>query len=1013
VKRRPRTCFKSASLFALALSLVAFRLPATAQTNFSLLTGDGAWTWYNDPRALFHNGTLYFGYVRNGDGRSVLSAFNPVTGAKTDLFTSTRTEKDDHDNPGLLVKQDGTILAIYSRHGTDQFFAYRNSTSTNPVSPANWSAEQTIAATGAGVTYANPYQLSSEGGKVYDFSRDLNFNPTLFTSTNGGATWSAPQLFIQTGTGSIRPYVKYSSDYTQRIEFLYTDGHPRDVANSLYHLYYQGGSLYKTDGTFLKSLTNLPVLHDSGERGSIIYQYSAAPTNDPNDHIATGRSWCWETVYQTNGWPACVFTVQCDKVTGTNWFDDRIYYYYARWTGTNWQKRFIAQAGRPLFNPENDYAGGICLDPANPNTIYISSNASDPFNLTDTTNVTLRANSRYEIWRGTTTDGGLSFNWTAITTNSAKDNLRPYIPRRQTGTPVVIWFRGTYTTFNSYNCEVVGLFNNPVPTPPAITLLSPVGNQANFTNLNNELRLTVSATDDGLPGRLTLRWSTVSGPTNAVFADPSSADTVARFPSAGGYVVRCSADDTLSTNFVEVTVNAGPTSADGADPSRVLWLKLDESSGTTATDSSANGNNGALSGGATWQPLGGAKGGAIKLDGVSGLVTVPDASTLDNTTAFSLTYWFRADAYPADSAGLVCKRVNISTDNAYTTYLKAADQHIYVDIDSSNNRFPSSALIQTGAWYHVALVFDGSLPAAQRVTLWINGLLDTTATETSATIPNYSSSVLIGNTHSGAVNWFKGSIDDVRFYRRALNGAEVAVLAGPNFAPDVTAGPASAATNGLSSTLTGTVLDDGKGGALSARWSKVSGPGNVTFGNSDLVATSATFNHAGNYVLRLSASDTQVEMSGDLSVNVNPNPNVFEDWIAQYFPGTTNSGVIGILADPDGDRAQNLLEFALGMNPNAADAGPFGLHQPGLPKGSIQVVSGTNYLVLTVQRPIGRTGITYGAEVSGDLATWTAAVAVGPPINNGDGTESVVFRDVIPATEAAVRFIRLKIQALF
>jgi hypothetical protein len=276
--------------FASALGAVAFWIAqssTSAQTNFATLASDGAWTWYNDPRAAFHNGILYFGYARNADGETVLSAFNPQTGARTDLFTSTRTEKDDHNVPGLLVKQDGTMLAIYARHGTDQFFAYRYSNSTNPISATNWSAEQTIAPTGARLTYANPFQLSCESGRVYNFTRDLNFNPTVFNSTNGGVTWSTPQLFIQTGTASIRPYVKYCSDYAQRIDFLYTDGHPHDVTNSLYHLYYQSGSLFKTDGSFLKSFANLPVLHDSGERGSVIYQYSDTDTSDfqrPHSH---------------------------------------------------------------------------------------------------------------------------------------------------------------------------------------------------------------------------------------------------------------------------------------------------------------------------------------------------------------------------------------------------------------------------------------------------------------------------------------------------------------------------------------------------------------------------------------------------------------------------------------------------------------------------------------------------------------------------------------------------------
>ena len=323
-----------------------------------------------------------------------------------------------------------------------------------------------IIPSGASMTYANPFQLSGEAGKIYNFCRNLNFNPTVYTSTNGGTNWSAPQLFIHTGNGKIRPYVKYASNGSNRMDFLYTDGHPRDVKNSIYHLYYLGGTLYKTDGQVLKSFSKLPVEHDAGERGTVIYQYSEVETLDPNDHIPSGRAWCWETAYQSNGAPVCAFSVQRDNVTGAvNGENDRIYYYYARWAGNHWQKRFIAQAGRPIYASEDDYAGGICIDPVEPNVVYISSNAQNPFDLTSTTNVTLRAAERYEIWRGVTFDGGLTFKWSQVTSNSLVDNLRPYVPRRNGGPPCVIWFHGTYASYASFTCEIVGMFEKPIPTP--------------------------------------------------------------------------------------------------------------------------------------------------------------------------------------------------------------------------------------------------------------------------------------------------------------------------------------------------------------------------------------------------------------------------------------------------------------------------------------------------------------------------------------------------------------------
>ena len=450
-------------------ALAAWMLPWTvaAQTNFAVLAQDGAWVGYCDPRAVFHNGLLYFGSVRFADGKSVVGVFDPRTGLATNLWAGTRTQRDDHDVPALLPEQDGTLLAIYARHGTDRFFAYRRSLTTNPVTAADWGDEQTIPATGAGLTYANPVQLSAEGGRIYDFARNLNFNPTVFTSTNGGATWSAPQILIETGRGgTVRPYVKYSSDNTRRIDFLYTDGHPHEAANSLYHLYYQDGNFYKTDGTLIRSFSSLPIQHDSGERGSVIYQFSDAAQPDPNQWIPTGRAWCWEIGAQDNGAPVCVFSVQRQRVTGPEkGVDTRIYYYYARWTGTEWQKRFIAHAGRPLYPEEDNFAGGICLDPQDPRTIYISSNAGNPFNLADPVNVPLRARQRYEIWRGVTADGGLSFSWRQITTDSAQDNLRPYVPRRYGGEECVLWFRGNYKALTSFNCSIVGLFTTRPDKP--------------------------------------------------------------------------------------------------------------------------------------------------------------------------------------------------------------------------------------------------------------------------------------------------------------------------------------------------------------------------------------------------------------------------------------------------------------------------------------------------------------------------------------------------------------------
>lgn len=986
----------------LPLLLLLWSDCAFAQTNLAVIVRDGAWTWFNDPRAIFHNGVLYVGYVRNSDGASALSAFNPQTGSTTDLWTSNVTQRDDHNNPGLLIKQDGTMLAIYARHGTDQFFRYRLS-STDPSVPTNWSAELTIPSTGAGVTYANPFQLSNETNRIYNFMRDLNFNPTVVTSTNGGTNWSASESFIRNGAGSIRPYVKYCSDASKRIDVLYTDGHPRDITNSLYHLYYEAGACFKTDGVFLKSFDDLPIQHESGERGSIIYQYSAAATSDPDDHIPTGRAWCWQIAYQTNGDPVCVFSVQRDQVTGTNWFDARIYYYYARWTGSSWQKRFIAHAGRPLYTPENDYAGGICIDPGNPNVLYMSSNAENPFNLTDTTNVALKANARYELYRGTVDMDDLDVAWETVTTNSTADQLRPYVPPNYGNKPAVIWFRGTYTTYTAYNCEVVGLFSDYIPKQPRVQIFNPGVKTLTISNLANKLKLGATLDDDGLPQPATLLWTTLSGPTNAVFEDPAALSTFVQFPAPGTYTLRITANDGTSPDYAEVSVIAGtPTEQTNL---QVLRLRLDETSGLIAADSSGSGHPGTLSGATTWQP--GIRNGAIQFDGATGEIVVADAGDLDTTSAFTLAYWFQARGYAADSAGLVCKRNGAGDNNAYTTYLKTSDRRVYVDVDGSNNRFASATTVDTNKWYHLALTYDGSLPAAQRVKLWLDGTLDVTANEGSATIPNYTSNLRVGNTHNAAPNWFNGLIDDVRFYRRALASNEIVLLANTNVAPQILLGAAPAVTNRLSATIAGSITPV----SSPVIWTQLMGAGIATFAASNSPSTGVMFSRSGEYNLRLVATHNLIEVSAELALFVSPNTNVFADWISFYFSGATNGAIVNEDADPDGDGVPNSVEFGLSLQPNVPETGAFTPTTAGLPIALIETHSGASYLTFRVKRADVRFDLEYIVQVSSNLAEWLDLIPESI-VDNADSTEIVTYRDFVSTDSAPQRFIRFRVRSL-
>ncbi len=131
----------------------------------------------------------------------------------------------------------------------------------------------------------------------------------------------------------------------------------------------------------------------------------------------------------------------------------------------------------------------------------------------------------------------------------------------------------------------------------------------------------------------------------------------------------------------------------------------------------------------------------------------------------------------------------------------------------------------------------------------------------------------------------------------------------------------------------------------------------------------------------------------------------FPGWLRENFtePELADSLVSSPLADADGDGIATLMEFALGLDP----------HQPNLslalPTGQTVNVATKDHLALSFRRRKLATDVKYRALVSPDLLIWTETnTAHGTPVDNGDGTETVTFRDLVEVEDAPRRFMRLK-----
>ncbi|MGJ8672463.1 PKD domain-containing protein [Rubritalea sp.] len=103
----------------------------------------------------------------------------------------------------------------------------------------------------------------------------------------------------------------------------------------------------------------------------------------------------------------------------------------------------------------------------------------------------------------------------------------------------------------------------------------------------------------------------------------------------------------------------------------------------------------------------------------------------------------------------------------------------------------------------------------------------------------------------------------------------ITIVPTANLAPQVNAGPddeVALISGSAEALLEGFANDDGlpEGDELSVQWSKMSGPGSVAFSNASEVQAIATFTVTGDYVLRLTADDSEETGFDEISITVHP-----------------------------------------------------------------------------------------------------------------------------------------------
>ena len=216
----------------------------------------------------------------------------------------------------------------------------------------------------------------------------------------------------------------------------------------------------------------------------------------------------------------------------------------------------------------------------------------------------------------------------------------------------------------------------------------------------------------------------------------------------------------------------------------VLHYQFDETSGTTASDSSGSGYTGTLTNmtGSEWTT--GKVGGALSFDGSNDRITVPIAA-LDGATAFSAAMWINLDA------------AGFSGDQYWLSVAHAGDDNeVLVGVNGNKIRWYFDDIVEPDSfsvagwpstWKHLVLARPSAL---NLMNIYVDGSLIHTENISSTVVSVDPNGLWIGGDQDsvgGGFNsgqQFDGLMDDFRIYDHELSASEVSALYSGGGAPE-------------------------------------------------------------------------------------------------------------------------------------------------------------------------------------------------------------------------------------
>ena len=362
-------------------------------------------------------------------------------------------------------------------------------------------------------------------------------------------------------------------------------------------------------------------------------------------------------------------------------------------------------------------------------------------------------------------------NWGNLGSSTGGDYLDVFIPTKWMGADgKTFWATTSGVNLDSFNTVKATLtVSNNVPAitapTPGITLTPGQNVTAQGTG-GSQITWSVDRIGDGL----------------APFASGSGASITFTVPadSNPSQVIRIMATGSSGARvYRDYHIGTG-----GSTP--VGYWKFDEGTGTSATDSSGNGDTGTLTNQPTW--VTGKLKKALNFTGTQ-VVQANGSGSLANlyTGGMTVSAWINPAGTGGGGAGRIVDKDN---NNGGWFLAMSSSNNVKLQADQFDVPPPGTAIqpslasasnsIVLNTWQHVAATWDGSTNGTG-MHIYVNGApADGTPVNGSSNGTPFSdaaSPLGIGNRGADLARGFNGSIDDVRVYNRVLSAAEIQSLA--------------------------------------------------------------------------------------------------------------------------------------------------------------------------------------------------------------------------------------------